>query len=171
MLPKSMRAELEAALDRNCETKGGAIIDYVCGKKSRGGVVRKRDLLLEKVIELAFEAVQEQEQAQERKQDLVREKRTLEEALAEVKKEERAPPKRRVDESAEEYAKRRRESQNDAQEIRTLRTRIVELNRELKRLGEKEKYLEDELVPRLIYELYRIEQVTRELENNAQGEG
>ena len=163
-----MRSELEAALDRNCVTKNGETIDYVCGKKSRGGVVRKRDLLLEKVIELAFEAVQEQEQAQDTKNDLVREKRTLEQALAEVKKEEIAPPKRRIDESAEQYAKRRREAQSDAQETKLLRARIAELNRELKRISEKEKYLEDELVPRLIYELYRIEQVTRELETNAE---
>lgn len=202
-LPSSIRPQLEAALDRNCEpNEDSNVIDYVCGRKSRGGLVRKRDRLLEKVIELAFEAVEQQEQVDSELEQLRKSKRdtrgelriakeklrVAEEELAHALKRAGAsppqPPKRKLGETPAAYAKRRereevsfatRPQPGDTPEISEAREQLKQANRKVAQLRaelgaveaeldeqrSKANYLEGELVPRLMAELLRIEELTR----------
>jgi len=132
------------------KTKRGKIkkrIDYACGIKSEDGIVRKQDVLLEKLIELAFAAVNEKWNLQSKIEQVEQEydRRLL--------KFQELPPK--IIETTEQ--------------IQRLEGQIVKLKadpeiaRELQEYKTRSEYLEGTLVPTLVGQLQGFEQATEKL--------
>lgn len=132
-------------------------IDYACGKKSEDGIVRKQDVLLEKLIELAFAAVNEKWNLESKIEQVEQE---YDRRLLKVQE---LPPK--IIETTEE--------------IQELKVKIKEIkgDPEIKRClaalqGYKTRtdYLEGTLVPALVEQLQGFEQSTQKLSELLQAE-